>query len=68
MNPTELERQADALDAYLHSAAEENIPDLPLEEADLAQSIRQSVSNWIPDRQFSNQLAEQLIAKNKHAN
>lgn len=68
MDSSEIERQADALDAYLQGVPKDNLPDLPLEEANLAQSIRQSVSSWIPDRQFSNRLEEQLKEKYKTAN
>lgn len=68
MIPSKIERQADALDAYLHSVPKDSLSDLPHEEANLAQSIRLSVSSWIPDRQYCNHLEEQLEAKINNTN
>ncbi len=67
MIPSDLDKKAAALDTFLHDNKKENLPDLPEEEAQLAQSIRQMVSNWTPEVLFARQLEEKLRLQFKPA-
>jgi len=65
---SDVEKQAEALDVFLQGISSDSLTNLPSEEAQLAQSIRQATSTWTPPESFVHRLEEQLRTQYKPAN